>query len=105
MPDSPVTLITGAASGIGAGVVRRLAGPGRSLVIHTRANRDGANRVADAARAPGAQAHVVLGDLIDEPVAAGLVAETLQHFGRLDHVVSNAGFADKRPFGTLDGAG
>jgi NAD(P)-dependent dehydrogenase (short-subunit alcohol dehydrogenase family) len=38
-------------------------------------------------------------------VAAGLVGETLERFGRLDHVVSNAGFADKRPFGTLDEAG
>jgi NAD(P)-dependent dehydrogenase (short-subunit alcohol dehydrogenase family) len=105
MADSPVTLVTGAASGIGAAVARRLAGPGRALGNHTRPNRDGAARVAEAVRAAGAEAHVVLGDLIDEPVAAGLVGETLERFGRLDHVVSNAGFADKRPFGTLDEAG
>jgi 3-oxoacyl-[acyl-carrier protein] reductase len=105
MVDRTVTLITGAASGIGAAIARRLAGQGRTLVIHTRGNREGAERVAEAARQAGADAHVILGDLGEDTTAGRLVAETTDRFGRLDHLVANAGFADKRAFGTLDDAG
>jgi 3-oxoacyl-[acyl-carrier protein] reductase len=105
MSTSAVTLITGAASGIGAAVARRIAAPGRGLVLHTRKNRDGLARVAASAEVAGATTHVVLGDLADAATAASIVDETLSRFGRLDHLVSNAGFADKRPFGTLDEAG
>ena len=34
-------LITGAASGIGAALARRIAGPETALLLHTRANRAG----------------------------------------------------------------
>ncbi len=103
--DSPVTLVTGAASGIGAAIARRLAAPNRVLVLHTRANRAGLESVAAAARSAGAVTYVVLGDLADDATAERLIAETLQHHGRLDHLVSNAGVADKRKIGVLDRAG
>ena len=37
-----VALVTGAASGIGAAICRALAGPETAIVVHTRANRAGA---------------------------------------------------------------
>ncbi len=58
-------LVTGSASGIGAAVCRRLAGPGIGVVVHARVNREGAERVAEEARAAGAEAVVVLGDLVE----------------------------------------
>jgi len=103
--DSPVTLITGAGSGIGAAISRRVAAQHRILVLHTRANRDGLDTVAAAARAAGAEVHTVLGDLADEATAARLVAGAVDRYGRLDHLVSNAGFADKHRFGALDAGG
>jgi len=103
--DLPVTLITGAASGIGAAISRRLAGPDRILILHTRANRDGLEAVAAAARTAGAAVHTVLGDLVEDPTAARLVSEAVDRYGRLDHLISNAGFADKHRFGSLDAAG
>jgi len=67
-------LVTGAASGIGAAVCRALAAPGVGLLVHTRKNAEGAERVAAAARQAGAEAEVALGDLADASVAEGLVA-------------------------------
>lgn len=99
-----VILVTGAASGIGAAVCRALAAPGAALVVHTRKNREGAERVAADARAAGAETHVALGDLAEPTVAGALVAQAVEQFGGLDVLVSNAGFADRTKLSELSDA-
>lgn len=91
-------LITGSASGIGAALARRLARPGAALVIHSRQNAEGCERVAGEVREAGAQAAVVSGDLACADTAARLVDTALEQFGRLDAVVANAGFPSFTPF-------
>ncbi len=100
-----VVLVTGAASGVGAAVCAKLAGPATALAIHTKANTEGAEKVAAAARAAGAETLTLTGDLAELATAAGLVEQVVARFGRLDALVSNAGFADWRRFGELDDAG
>jgi NAD(P)-dependent dehydrogenase (short-subunit alcohol dehydrogenase family) len=100
-----VTLVTGAGSGIGAALCRRLAAPGMALAIHTRAKRENADRVAADAQKAGAETHVLLGDLAESGTAARLVAETRARFGRLDGLVHVAGYADRKKFGVQDEAG
>lgn len=97
-----VLLITGAASGIGAALARRLAGPDTALVLHTRRNRSGLDAVADAARAAGADVQLVLGDLAEPATARALIDEAASGFGRLDGLVHNAGFALAKAFGELE---
>lgn len=99
-----VILITGAASGIGAATVRAVAQDGVALLLHTRANRAGLDAVADAAGDAGAAVATEFGDLADKGVASRLVQRACGRFGRLDQIVSNAGFADRREFGDVDGA-
>jgi len=99
-----VVLITGASSGIGAATARALAASGTAIALHARRNRAGADKVADAVRAAGAEALVLEGDLATPDTARRLVEATTGKFGRLDVVVSNAGFADRRPVGELDRA-
>ena len=101
MTQQRVILVTGAASGIGAAVCRTMAAAGTAIVVHTRRNRDGAESVAAAVRAAGGQAEVALGDLVDPAVAASVVAQAIERFGRLDVLVSNAGFADRTPLADL----
>ena len=98
-------LITGAASGIGAALARRLSGPGLGLLLHSGANQAGLDRVARAAEAGGSACRTALGDLADPATAGRLVAAAGDAFGRLDGFVNNAGFADWRGFGDLDAAG
>jgi NAD(P)-dependent dehydrogenase (short-subunit alcohol dehydrogenase family) len=99
-----VLLITGASSGIGAASARALADSNTALAIHARKNRAGAERVAQAAGKAGAETLIVAGDLAEAGTGTRLVEETVARFGKLDGVVSNAGFADRRPVGEIDRA-
>jgi 3-oxoacyl-[acyl-carrier protein] reductase len=99
-----VILVTGAATGIGAACCRRMAQPNTAFLVHTRKNAEGAERTAEAVRAKGARAHVILGDIAAPETPAALVQAALDQFGRLDVVVANAGFADKTPLLQTDDA-
>lgn len=106
MVEQRVTLITGASSGIGAAVARRIAAPGESLVLHARGGKGGEKiplleKVAQQARESGADVYVSTGDLSRPDVATGLVGEAIEQFGHLDRVVSNAGFALNKPLGEM----
>ncbi|MFL5285573.1 MAG: SDR family NAD(P)-dependent oxidoreductase [Rhodopila sp.] len=101
MSERRSILVTGAASGIGAAICRTMAGPDAAILVHTRRNRDGAEAVARQVRDAGGVAEVALGDLTGTDVAATLVSAAVGHFGRLDVLVSNAGFADRTALADL----
>ena len=101
MTDRPAILITGAGSGIGAALARRVAAPGVALLLHTRQNRTGLERVAEEIQEAGAEVQLALGDLADATIAPGLVEQAERAFGRIDGLVHNAGYARNRPFGEL----
>ena len=98
-------LVTGAGSGIGAAICRRVAAPGIRLLVHTGTRRERAEAVAAECTAKGALCRVETGDLADAATPRRLVAAASQHLGGLDVLIANAGFADKRLFGELDDAG
>lgn len=97
-------LVTGAASGIGAAACRALAAPGVAIAIHTRGNRDGAARTAEAVRARGGVAYEIFCDLSEPGAPEQAVREAAELLGGLDVVVSNAGFADRTPVAGLTDA-
>src|SRR5436190_16804325 len=104
--DGIVTVVTGGGSGIGAALCRRIAGPGRAIMVHTGSNRANAVKVAADITAAGGLAEVVVQNLSERPEASAAIIEaTLDRFGRLDQLVHFAGFADRRPIGILDAEG
>ena len=98
-------LVTGSGSGIGAAIARRLAKPGTGILVHALHNRAGCEAVAAELRQAGATAEVMLGDLSRPETGGLLVEQACRSFGGLDVLIANAGFPDRRPFGTLDRAG
>ncbi len=87
-----VALVTGAGSGIGAAIVRRLAKDGLTVAIHCRSSQAEANRLAEELRAQGATCAVFVADLADAAAAQRLADDVIAKFGRIDILVNNAGF-------------
>ncbi|MFR9798820.1 SDR family oxidoreductase [Streptomyces sp. MS06] len=103
MKDSPVALITGGGSGIGAAVARRLLDAGWRVAVTGR----GAARLHGFAAELGEPAELltVPGDAAEYGDVQEAVARTVKAFGRLDTVVANAGFATHDSVAQGDPAG
>lgn len=97
-------LVTGAASGIGAALCRRIAAPEVRILMHTRERRSELEAVAAECRGKGAHTAIELGDLGSPETGRRLVEAAVGAFGGLDALVANAGFADRRLLGELDEA-
>ena len=89
-----VVLITGGASGIGAAIVRAVVSEGAVAVIADR-SIEHANRLRDELQSAGGKVHVVPGDLTVPEICKQAVDQTLEHCGRLDALVNNAGVNDR----------
>ncbi|HRE19471.1 MAG TPA: SDR family oxidoreductase [Rhabdaerophilum sp.] len=96
-PSRRVWLITGASSGIGAALARRIAGKGTGLVIHARHSAERLEAIAMEVHAAGSQVVTVLGDLAEPRTAVAVVDAARETFGSLDVLVANAGFPIAKP--------
>ncbi len=85
-----VAIITGAGTGIGEAIAHKFAREGARLVLNGLPT-DPVREVAEAIVAGGGQAVAYLGDVAEETAARACVALAIQHFGRLDVLVNNAG--------------
>ncbi len=89
-----VAIITGAASGFGAGIALRFAAEGATVIV-ADINGSGAERQAETIRAAGGVAHPVQVDVSNNDSMSALVEQTLGLVGRIDICVNNAGTTHK----------
>ena len=93
---SPVVLITGASSGIGAASARLLAAEGWRLVLAARS----IDRLDALAEELGGSDHAVAVecDVTEWADQQAAVTVALEHYGRIDAAWANAGFGAQRSF-------
>lgn len=95
-----VAIVTGASRGIGAAIARHLARAGAGTVINYATSAQLADDLSREIRAERPEADVIAlqADISDESQASGLVQRTIDHFGRLDILINNAGITRDRTF-------
>ena len=86
--ERKVAIVTGASQGIGAGLVEGFLAKGYRVVANSRSIKpsDKPDLVT------------VAGDIADPQVAKRVVATAIEHFGRVDTLVNNAGIFVAKPF-------
>jgi NAD(P)-dependent dehydrogenase (short-subunit alcohol dehydrogenase family) len=90
-PHPPVTLITGASSGIGRVTARDLAARGHTVVTVSRASGRGAQVADEIRRETGGDVHHLGFDLSLVAESRAMVAAFRERWSRLDALVLNAG--------------
>jgi NAD(P)-dependent dehydrogenase (short-subunit alcohol dehydrogenase family) len=95
--DGKVALVTGGDSGIGRAVAVLYAREGADVAIaYLPEEEHDASETAAAIAAAGGECLKVPGDIKDEGFCDDLVARTIERFGRLDVVVSNAAYQRRK---------
>ncbi|MFJ7072573.1 SDR family oxidoreductase [Streptomyces sp. NPDC098781] len=110
MCEGRVVVVTGAGRGLGRAHALAFAAEGAKVVVNdlgvgldgTPAADSPARQVVDEIRAAGGEAVAHGGDVATGAGAASLVAAAVQTYGRLDTLVSNAGFLRDRMLVNLD---
>jgi 3-oxoacyl-[acyl-carrier protein] reductase len=87
-------IVTGSGGGIGAGIARRLAAEGASVMVNDINAALGEAVVADIVKA-GGKASFFAADVTRSEDMQALVAAAVQRYGRLDVMVNNAGWTHR----------
>ena len=94
--ENRIAVVTGASRGIGFEIALGFANEGADLVVCAR-NEQRLQELVRRLRESGRRAHAVQADVSQEADVARVIEDTLEEFGRIDVLCSNAGVNFTRP--------
>ncbi len=96
--EGQVALVTGASSGIGAGVAKAMAAEGATVVINYSSSPEKAEKVLNEIQRAGGTALTIKADVSNEKEVLAMYEETFKQFGTVDILVNNAGLQKDNKF-------
>lgn len=98
-----VAIITGASSGIGAGVAKSLSASGAAVVINypVAQTKDAAEAVLSEVKTAGGLGNTYMCDVSKEDQVQKMFADTIQQYGTVDILINNAGLQKDSPFESM----
>ncbi|AZV41417.1 3-oxoacyl-ACP reductase [Peribacillus asahii] len=96
-----VAIVTGGSRGIGAAIAMELAKNGAKVVINYNRSAGLAEQVIESIKKIGGEAYAVQADVSNSEESENLIKETINHFGRLDILINNAGITRDSTFKKL----
>jgi len=101
--EKQIAIITGASSGIGAGVAKEMAKEGATVVINfpVPSTKDMAQKVVDEIVADGGKAISYQCDVSKEDQVKQMFSDIVTKYGTVDILVNNAGLQKDAPFAEM----
>jgi glucose 1-dehydrogenase len=93
-----VAIVTGASSGIGAGVAKTLAANGATVIINYSSNPEKAEKVLSDIRETGGDGYAIKADVSNEKEVTDMFQQTIKRYGTVDILVNNAGLQKDSKF-------
>jgi len=93
-----VAIVTGAGTGIGQGIAKRLGAEGAKIIVDYVGDPSGAEETQQAVKKAGGEAEIVSADVTQMNDVARLVDAAWKQFGAADILVNNAGVEHKSAF-------
>jgi 3-oxoacyl-[acyl-carrier protein] reductase len=94
-----VVLVTGASQGLGEAIAIEFSRSNANVVVHCNSQADKAEDVVRRIKETGRRALAVRCNIADSEQVRRMVAQVLDHFGRIDVLVNNAAVNPKDPKG------
>jgi glucose 1-dehydrogenase len=89
--ENQIAIVTGASSGIGAGVARALAKEGAKVVVNYSSSEQKAVKVLEEIKKEGGDGFIIHADVSSETDVVNMFQETYKKYGTVDILVNNAG--------------
>lgn len=96
--EGQIAIVTGASSGIGAGVAKALALEGAAVAINYASGKDRAEAVLEEIRQAGGDGFTVKADVSQEGDVTAMFQETFRRYGTVDILVNNSGLQKDAKF-------
>jgi glucose 1-dehydrogenase len=96
--EGQVAIVTGASSGIGAGVAKALAKEGAMVAINYIANPEKAEGILTDIRSKGGDGCIIQGDVSKESDVVNMFQQVIKRYGTVDILVNNAGLQQDARF-------
>lgn len=93
MLNDSVAIVTGSGRGIGRAIALELAGAGVKVIVNYAGRVDKAEETVELIRAAGGEGLAVQADVSQAADVDRLIKTTLEHFGKINILVNNAGIA------------
>jgi glucose 1-dehydrogenase len=96
--EGQIAIVTGASSGIGAGVAKALAKEGASVVVNYSSSPDKAEKVCSEIQQGGGTAITIKADVSNEKEVTAMYQKVFKQFGTVDILINNAGLQKDNKF-------
>ena len=96
--NGQIAIVTGASSGIGAGVAKALAAEGATVVVNYSSSPEKGKKVLDEIQNSGGKGILIKADVSNEKEVVDMFQKTISEFGTVDILVANAGLQKDSKF-------
>jgi glucose 1-dehydrogenase len=96
--EGQTAIVTGASSGIGAGIAKALAVAGANVVVNYSSSQDKAQKILDEIKSAGGEGFIHKANVSIEADVIGMFEKTISQFGTVDILINNAGLQNDARF-------